>query len=330
MAATMSKRERVFAALNGEEVDRVPVSAWWHDFAREWSAKDLAETTLEQYRKYDWDFVKVNPRASYFGEAFGAKYAQREGRQPDVVEPGVSSPDHLRQIKVQNGTSGVWAEQLEALRLIDEGLDGEAPFIQTIFSPLATVSRTTGSTKYVQRLMREDPDDLVAALEAVTETLAAYAQASLDAGAAGIFFATVEWGSADVISIEDYNRFCRPFDLRVLHAANGAAVNVFHVCRAHNHLRRLLDYPVAAFHWATHQDGNPSLSDIASTTDRALMGGVSHEATLTSGQPDEVSREARDAVRQMKGRRFLLAPGCSADPETPEANLLALIQAART
>jgi uroporphyrinogen decarboxylase len=329
MVAQMRKNERVFAALRGEEVDRVPVSAWWHHFGREWSAKDLAQTTLEQYRKYDWDFIKVNPRASYFGEAFGAKYAQREGRQPDLIEPGVSSPEHLKGIARQDGTSGVWAEQLDALRLINAGLDGEAPFIQTIFSPLATMSRITGSTKYVQRVMRENPDELLAALDPITETLAAYSKASLETGASGIFFATVEWGSADIISIEDYNRSCRPFDLRVLAAVQGAPFNVLHVCRANNHLRELLDYPVAAFHWDVHGAGNPSISEVASKTDRALMGGVSHEATLISGRPEGVAHEAQDAIAQTNGHRFLLAPGCSINPSTPEANLRALIKAAR-
>src|SRR5256712_13809919 len=102
MVALMTKPERVLAALHGDAVDHVPVSAWWHDFAREWSAADLAETTLEAYRKYDWDFIKVNPRASYFGEAFGANYAQREGRQPDLIEPGISSSEHPRRIERQD------------------------------------------------------------------------------------------------------------------------------------------------------------------------------------------------------------------------------------
>jgi uroporphyrinogen decarboxylase len=326
----MTKNERLAAALKGDHVDSVPVSAWWHDFEREWSAAELAEAKLEAYRKYDWDFIKVNPRASYFGEAFGAKYAPREGRQPDLIEPGVSSPEHLRRIERQDGRSGVWAEQLEALRLIAAGLNAEAPFVQTIFSPLATMSRITGSTKYVQRLMRENPEELLAALEPIAETLAAYSKASLDAGAAGIFFATVEWGSADVISIEDYNRFCRPFDLKVLTAVPGAPFNVLHVCRANNHLSQLLDYPdIAAFHWAVHQQGNPLLSEIAAKTDRAVMGGVSQEETLTSGPPQGVSREAREAISETNGLRFLLAPGCSIDPKTPAANLRALVKAAR-
>ena len=326
MAASMTKNERVFAALKGDEVDRVPVSAWWHDFAREWSAEDLAETTLEQYRQYDWDFIKVNPRASYFGEGFGAKYAQREGRQPDLIEPGVSSPGHLLEIQRQDADGGVWSEQLEALRLINEGLNGEAPFIQTIFSPLATVSRITGSTKYVQRLIRENPDELLEALEAITDTLARYSKFSLDAGAAGIFFATVEWGSADVISIEDYNRFCRPFDLRVLAAVQGAPFNVLHVCRDNNHLMHLRDYHVAALHWAWN-DTNPSPAEVDG--DRAVMGGVSHEAAMTSGPSEGITQEARRAIEETGGKRFLLAPGCSIDPATPDANLRALVTGAR-
>src|SRR3989442_1339682 len=222
----MTKNERVAAALKGDHVDTVPVSAWWHDFEREWSAADLAAATLEAYRKYDWDFIKVNPRASYFGEAFGAKYAPREGRQPDLIEPGVSSPEHLRRIERQDGRSGVWAEVLEVVK--------------------------------------------------------------------------------------------------------GAPFNVLHVCRTNNHLSQLLDYPdIAAFHWAVHQQGNPSLSEIAAKTDRAVMGGVSQEETMTSGPPQGVSREAHAAIGETKGLRFFLAPGCSIDPMTPEANLRALVKAAR-
>ena len=47
--ADMSKKERVLAALRGEDVDHVPVSAWWHDYAHEWSANELAAVTIEYY-----------------------------------------------------------------------------------------------------------------------------------------------------------------------------------------------------------------------------------------------------------------------------------------
>ncbi len=334
----MSKPERVFAALRGNEVDRVPVSAWWHDFAREWSPEGLAEATLEAYRRYDWDFIKVNPRACYYAEDWGARYQQSTEpyQQPKLIEPAVRSPEHLRRIRPLDVAQGAFGEQLAALSIIAGELNGaqtgggpaEAPFLQTVFSPLASMSRLTGSTKYVQKLMREAPDDLLAALAPIAETLAAYAAACLQHGASGIFFATVEWGSADNISPEEYDRFARPFDLQVLEAVRDAPFNVFHVCRDNNHLTRLLDYPVHAFHWDVYGSGNPSLDEVLGRRG-AAMGGVSVR-TMASGTPDQVKSEATNAIGETGACCFLLAPGCSIDPQTPPQNILAMLEVART
>lgn len=328
---TLTRTERVLAALRGDEVDRVPVSAWWHDFAREWSPEGLAAAALESYREYGWDFIKVNPRACYYAEDWGAKYVRAPGgdKQPVLEQPGISSPEDLSRIRPLDVTRGAYGEQLEALRLIDGALRGEAPFIQTVFSPLAVVSRITGSTKYVQRLMREHPDALLEALEAIAETLAAYSRSCLEAGASGIFFATVEWGSRDNISLDDYNRFARPFDLRVLAAVQGAPFNVLHVCRDRNHLPDLLDYPVATFHWDALGEGNPSLKEVLKLTPAAVMGGVTHGDQMTSGSPAIIAKQAERAIIDTGGRRFLLAPGCSIEPTTPAVNLRTLAQGPR-
>src|SRR3972149_181483 len=73
MMAEMTHWERVRAALRGEEVDRLPVSMWRHFFTRETSASLLAEAMLGFQDRFDWDFMKVNPRASYHVEPWGAK-----------------------------------------------------------------------------------------------------------------------------------------------------------------------------------------------------------------------------------------------------------------
>ena len=326
MTAEMSKSERVTAALKGQAVDRVPVSAWWHDYEREWSAEKLAEATLEYYRTFGWDYIKVNPRFSYYSEDWGATYRRYDDRMPEIDQPAVSSPDDLRRLQAVDGTVGAFAEQLEALRLIGKGLAGEAPFIQTVFSPLAVMSRLTGSTKYVQKLMREAADDLEAALEPITQTMSSYALACLETGAAGIFYAAVEWGSADNISWEDYRRFGEPYDMRILEDVRGAPFNVLHVCREHNHLPRLLDYPVAAFHWDVSGAGNPNFIDVLSKTSKAVMGGVAVR-TLREGDTADVRAEAKKAEAEAEVH-FLLAGGCSLDPSTPPANLKALVEAA--
>lgn len=63
----MSKRERVEAALKGEPVDRVPVSAWRHFVPEEISAERLAAVSLAHFREFDWDWLKLNPRATKRG-----------------------------------------------------------------------------------------------------------------------------------------------------------------------------------------------------------------------------------------------------------------------
>ncbi len=325
----MSKSDRVLAATRGHEVDRVPVSAWWHDYLREWSPEGLAAATLEAYRKYDWDFIKVNPRACFYAEDWGSRFraSGQPDRSPELIEAAVKSPADLRCIEPLDVTRGAYGEQLAALAIIARELAGEAPFIQTVFSPLAVMSRLCGSTDRVQEFMRDQPDDLLAALTAVTETLGAYARACREAGAAGILFATVEWGSSEVISSGKFDRFARPFDVAVLEAVKWAPFNVLHVCRENNHLRNLLDYNVNVLHWAADSRTNPSLAEIADDTARAVMGGVAVASMAKGGSATGVAAEARRAIEETGGRRFLLAPGCSSSSQSPEGSLRALREA---
>ena len=90
--ASMTKKERVQAALSGGLVDCPPISLWRHDFLREWAPDDLAATTLEDYRAGDWDFIKLNPRSTYFAEAWGNQYE----RPANSTSPASSASPYAR------------------------------------------------------------------------------------------------------------------------------------------------------------------------------------------------------------------------------------------
>lgn len=325
----MSKRERVMAAVQGAGVDRPPVSFWGHDFLREWTAEGLAEAMLDSVRTYDYDYLKVNPRATYYAEAWGCRY-RPSGNATDGPETEswvLHEPSDLEAVPVIDATSGAFAEQLEALKLIRDGLAGEVPFVQTVFSPLSVVGRMAEDRTLVHRWMSDAPDALHSALAAVTETLAAYSKACLDAGADGIFFPTTEWGSRDVCTADEYATFGRAYDLKVLAAVQDAPFNIFHVCRPNNMLFDLLDYPAPVINWAVHAPGNASFAEAMAKTGKAVMGGANERKTLLEGSPDDVRAEVRAALRETGGRRFLLAPGCSISPETPPENLRAAVEA---
>jgi uroporphyrinogen decarboxylase len=156
-----------------------------------------------------------------------------------------------------------------------------------------------------------------------------YAQATLEAGASGIFFATTGWASAGMLSEEEYKRFGREYDLRLLEAVAGRApFNALHNCGERVSFDLLADYPVHAISWAATLPGNPTLAEGKQRANKAVMGGV-NEKTLPGDAPEQVADEARAAIETTGGRRVLVAPGCSIPPRTPEANLRAALGAAR-
>jgi uroporphyrinogen decarboxylase len=327
----MSKRERVLAALRGDEVDHPPVSFWGHDFLHEWSAAGLAGAMVKSVHAFDYDYLKVNPRATYYAEAWGCTYRPPTdpNRQPEPESWVVHEAADLARIRLLDGAGGPFAEQLEALRLIRTALGDDVPCVQTVFSPLSVVARLANDREPMRRWMTDAPDAIHAALAAVTETLAVYSRACLDAGADGIFFATTEWATHDVCTPRQYDTFGRRYDLRVLEAVRGAPMNILHVCRPNNMVDHLLDYPVAAVNWAIHAPQNKSLADVQSLTSKAVMGGVDERHALLHGSPDDVRGQVREALAATGGRGFLLAPGCSIAPQTPPENLLAAVEAVR-
>ena len=321
----MNKIERVEAALKGAEVDRVPISFWGHSYLKEWSANELAEAMLDNYRTYDWDYMKVNPRASYHVEDWGAvlERSNDPNRGPRFVQAPVNGPEDWRRLRPLDPAQGVLAEQLEALRRIRDGIGGQAYFIQTIFSPLSVAKYLVGNrAALVKEALAGSPDALKQALEVITETYRAYAQASLEAGATGIFFATTGWASRDQLTEDEYREFGIEYDLRVLEAVAGKApFNVLHNCGDNIYFDLLADYPVHAISWAATLPGNPTLSEGQQRTSKAVMGGVSEKTTLADGTPEAVAEEVRRAIAETGGRRVLIAPGCSIPTRTPKANL---------
>jgi uroporphyrinogen decarboxylase len=263
--AEMSKWERVEASVHQEPTDRIPWSLWRHFYDQETSAADLARAMLDWQNRNDFDWLKVNPRAQYHAEVWGCRYSY--SGQPTVKPVPerlvVKAPGDWRHIEVQPSTAPPLEEQLQALSAIGKGLRGAVPFVETVFCPIGVAGYLIGDEQLLRRHLREHPDEVHQALRAIAETLAAFVQEVLNAGAAGIFFATTSWATTDMLTEEEYDAFGRPYDLQVLRAASEAHLNVLHVCRQHNMLRKLLDYPVHVLNWASSEEGNPSLGEIA-------------------------------------------------------------------
>ena len=103
-----------------------------------------------------------------------------------------------------------------------------------------------------------------------------------------------------------------------MNAAASAPFNVLHVCGTGVLFDEFVDYPVHAVSWATVPE-NPTLSEGHRRTGRAVMGGLPAKPAIATMSPESIADRARAAVAETQGRRLLLGPDCSVNPDTPDA-----------
>ena len=328
----MNGRDRVEAVLKRIQPDRPPAGAWGHTYREEWSAVDLAAVTVERARRFGWDFVKFQPRASIFAEAFGSVYtpANHKWRAPTMDTHAVQSIADWSDLPAADGTGGVLAEQVRSIGIVARELGPAVPVIQTIFSPITVAGYLVGRNKRkALRDLREHPEIVQPALERIADGLADFAYRSVEAGAAGVFYAVSGFASRDLIrDPADYERLLLPLDLRVLERLHPKGwFNVLHLCGSslHFELSRLFPLPIVG--WSIHNKGNPSLAEGARISGKAVMGGLSMHGPLVYGSPEQVESEAREALREADGLPLILAPGCSIAPRARDANLQAMMTA---
>ncbi|HYT34713.1 MAG TPA: uroporphyrinogen decarboxylase family protein [Ktedonobacteraceae bacterium] len=295
----MTASERVRAAIAGEHVDRVPF-CFWHHFKPEGSGERMAELTMEFFRaKFDLDIVKIMPDLLY----------------PD---PQTTQWSALPRLGLDTPS---FREQLICIRELRSQLEHDFPLILTLFSPFTTITRFLGRAEAIEQA-RNNPEEFKQGLAIIAANLRDLASAAIDAGASGIFFSCMGATNAN-FTREEYADVARSYDLQVLEGAQAGWLNIVHVHADPAQEGDVIyfdvftNYPVAVMSWSDRLTG-PSLSEALTLTRKCLMGGLWERGPLTHGGETELDNEIMSAISQTKGRRLILANGCSVPDDTPE------------
>lgn len=300
----MTPGERVRAALKGEQVDRVPF-CFWHHFKPEGSGERMADLTMEFFvRKFNLDIVKIMPDLPY--------------PQPD--DPLVEA-EQMRFLPRLDLDTPMFREQLTCIRLLRERLGNEYPLILTLFSPMTYAIRYMGKQRAIAEC-RKNPLVFSEGLGTIASNLRRLIVGAIETGASGIFFSCMGATTAD-FTREEYVKYALPYDVEALQGAVGGWLNIVHVHADPTQTDDQLyfdlftDYPVSVMSWSDRLTG-PSLSEAATMTLKCLMGGLNERGPLTHGDESAIDNEIMAAVSQTKGRRLILANGCSVPDDNPE------------
>jgi uroporphyrinogen decarboxylase len=196
--------------------------------------------------------------------------------------------------------------------------------LPTLFSPLSLARKLSGDR--LAQDLRERPDAVADALEAITETLIRFADLALREGVSGIFY-SIQTASRSVLSEEQYARFGEPYDRRVLDTIHPrSTLTVIHGHGDALVFERLVRLPGHVWNW-DDRAASPSLAEARRLVPGAVCGGLDQVRTLRDGTPEAAAAEARDAVAQVQGTGLIVAPGCVLMMGTPDATVAAVVTA---
>jgi uroporphyrinogen decarboxylase len=321
-ADTMNHRKRLERTLTGGPVDRPPVALWRHFPVDDQTPEGLAAAALDFQHRYDFDFIKVTPASSFCLKDWGVEDAWRgavEGTR-EYTRRVIHNPEDWAALPMLDPTRGRLGAQLKCLRLLVAEVGGRTPVIQTIFSPLAQAKNLAGEERLLVHLRRY-PQAVKAGLQIVARTTRRFIEAALKTGIDGVFYA-VQHAQFGVLSLEEYRIFGKPFDLQVLAPVDRLWFNVLHLHGSEVMFTEFIDYPLQVVNWHDRETP-PSLSEAQAQCSKVVCGGLQRWNTMVLGAPEEVEREAQEAIRATGGRRFILGTGCVVPTIVPRANLLA-------
>ncbi|MDD3732175.1 MAG: uroporphyrinogen decarboxylase family protein [candidate division Zixibacteria bacterium] len=323
--AKYSHRERLQMILAGEKPDRFAASFWRHFFHKEHDVHSTAEIMLAFQKEFDWDFMKINPRADYHTQDWGVKleYSRNEYRKHNKSNFPVKDPEDWLKIKAHDPISPVLAEHLKMVALIRKNADRELPLLMTVFTPLAIAGRLVEDPRVLVEHICTAPEMVEKALRAISDTFKPFIAELRNAGADGIFYATLQWASADMLTWKEYERFGLPYDLEVISASENDALNLLHVCHSRNYLEHLHQhhYPCRIYNWDSLHETNLSLeAAYDNIKGKVFVGGVEENGWLQLDR-DTVRDKISRLLKLHDPHRLIIGPGCCIPPETPFENL---------
>jgi uroporphyrinogen decarboxylase len=306
---SLGHKERVDRALRGQDLDRPPFT-FYHHFKRP-TPRLEAQDHLEFHRAYKTDIVKVMNDFDYPQARKGNWYE---------LDP-VNSP---------------YPDQLETLRIVRSGLNGDAYFVDTLYGPYMTAMLlfqrqpqfagrgnseevTNEVISSLHEFQKSTPDGWHRAMEAITQSTVNHIRQARKIGTAGalvsVFNAERKFGS-----VSDYEKYSRLYDKRVFDALADTKLTILHLHYLERpYLEQFRDFPAPVIQYSVKTSGIP-VAEVRNKYFQPILGGVD-EIDFDNLTVEEIRRQWTQA-REQAGPKYIAAPGCSVPDASTPAELI--------
>lgn len=334
----MTSRERMYAAIELREPDRVPLLPSLRWFAVRYLGYTLQDVYADssiyvesQVRMVTdfasdaaWDLAAMN----VIERVLGQKMLESKDDVPAPIEPLLKVPEDLAKLpkKVEVKGKG-WTDYLvDIARNLRKRVGEDVPVMGNLSSPFRQACMLRG-TQNLYMDMYERPDFVKDLLEYLIQPTLDYTKLLAEAGV-DIIYTACPTASRTMISKSHYEEFVHPVHKRIFdYWKNELGCKVlFHVC---GDWSDRFDLVVAEGPDILHVDKIDLTWLKKEFGDKVCINGNARTTTtLMLGSPDEVKKEAIECIKKaaMKGG-FMLGADCVVPRDTPAENVRALTEA---
>ncbi len=325
----MNSKERIYATLRGESVDRVAVTpifmAWAaHFIGRKYrdyylDGDVLVDSQLAVTRAFGIDQISAISDPWREASAYGMEFEYPEegvGKPADTLLKGKNDIARLKKVDIRKAERT--KQRIESVRRMAKEIGKTHSVLGWVEGPFAEYADLRGLEAAMLDLM-DRPDYFRQAAEAIIENEIKFAVAQVKAGADMI---GVGDAAASLISPNQYKEFVLPLEKKLFDAIHetGGAVKL-HICgNVSNHVEFMAESgaDIIDLDWMVPIEQTRELLG----PDVTLCGNFDPAAVLLQSTPEKIAEAARECI-EAGGERFILMPGCEVPPATPEENIRA-------
>ncbi len=324
----MTKKERVLAAIEGREPDGVPSGFSLHFPLEERLGESTVKAHLNYFHESDCDILKI----------------MNEYRLP--VNGVIRTPDEYEQAIPQDyRKAGFLHNQIETAKRIRDLADPDAFTLGTLhgicsygFQPFMKMGYgfEVGESRQVQAdFLRWNEKKMLSVMERICEGLCDMAKAYVqEAGVDGVYYSVIgadrKW-----FTDEEFARWIRPFDLRIMKAIKDAGGYCFlHVCNPNLNMDRIDPAYTElsdAINWGVYDAPMTLEAGRRKFGKKAIFGGLANRSgVLVDGTEEQVRAEVKRIITSFGRTSFILGADCTLATEQNLSLVRAAVEQARS
>ncbi len=336
--AEMSSLERIVSAIKLEKPDRVPVTslainrclrvAGYTTEECLYDPEKMAKGKLAASERFGDDAIVAGTDLFVEAEAMGSKVKVYE-HTPIVVDYFIKEKSDIDKLKIPDpAKDGRMPYVCEEIRLLKKAVGDTKIVVPVTGGPVTTASQLYGPEQLLIAMI-EDPDWVHRLIRICTDTSLKYWEALIEAGVHAIVMLE-PFTANTIMSPEQYEEFVMPYVKEIFEFSwSKEVVGVNHVCAdtsliwnqmsSVGALALQIDYPI-------------SMADAKKTVGGkiCISGNVHPIDYMLYGTPESIYWKCREVIEEAaNGSGFILGSGCDLNPDTPEENILAMVQAAK-